>query len=458
MRFMILEPRDLRTDKSPHFKWVKKEQANVFYDLIKSPQPIRRKRMLASVFCQSYLTKTLFWMHKKTTLSLISQVQTLLSGRACLSLTSLGQNRLGKAKVRHKIKMVWRFLKNPRITEALPRIYSSLAKEILSNVNELIIAVDWSGCCGKENYLLRASLLYQGRSIVIYNEIHPEKNSANAKVHEQFLQRLKELLPTDKMVTLVTDAGFKTSWFHLVSQQGWFFIGRIRGLIHCSVEEQPWGDVSLLFPKVQRGQTKYLGFGMLGKKSKTAIRGLFIAHFSLNKGRKSKKIRYPDADKKLGQMNSEPWILITNLHQHPLCCSYSEAHFARFCTNLYSKRMQIEQNFRDDKSTVSGLKWRFSRTRCPKKISVLILIASITTLILWMIGFAAEKKNIHHDFQANTVRTHRVISWVYLAKQMAVHGFKKLRIRKFHSILMLFQLEYNQMLSRLHGHCETCVK
>lgn len=407
--------------------------------------------MLASVFCQKYVTKTLFWMHKKTRLSFIYQVQTLLSGRACLSLTSLGQNRLGKAKVRHKIKMVWRFLKNPRISESMTEIYSSVAKEILSGLNELVIAVDWSGCCGKENYLLRASLLYHGRSLVIYNEIHPEKNSTNAMVHEQFLKRLKEIIPTDKKVTLVTDAGFKTSWFHSVSQQGWFYIGRVRGLIHCCIDGQPWGDVTSLFPKVKRGQTLSLGPGTLGKKSQTPIRGLFIAHFAASKGRKSTKIRYPDADKKLAQMNSEPWILITNLHQHPLWGTYFEAHFARFCTNIYFKRMQIEQNFRDDKSTVSGLKWRFSRTRCPKKISVLILIASVTTLILWMIGFAAEKNNIHHDFQANTVRTHRVISWVYLAKQMVVHGFKKLRIRKFQTILSLFTLEYNQMLDLLYA-------
>jgi hypothetical protein len=85
--------------------------------------------MLAATFCQNFLTKTLFWMHKKTRGSLITQVITLLSGRACLSLTSLGQNSLGKAKVRHKIKMVWRFLKNPRITEVLPLIYSSIANE-----------------------------------------------------------------------------------------------------------------------------------------------------------------------------------------------------------------------------------------------------------------------------------------------------------------------------------------
>lgn len=414
--------------------------------------------MLAATFCQNLLTKTLVWMHKKTRESLICQVKTLLSGRASLSLTSLGRNRLGKAKVRHKIKMVWRFLKNPLIVESMTEIYSSLAQEILQGLNELIIAVDWSGCCGKENQLLRASLLFEGRSIVIYNEIHPENNSANAKVHKAFLKRLKDILPTDKKVIIVTDAGFKTSWFHSVSKQGWFYIGRVRGLIHCSLEGQPWVDVSSLFSKVSRGQTSNLGMGVLGKKSKTPIKGIFIAHFNLKKGRKTQKIRFPDAHKKLAQMGSEPWILITNLHHHPLFSNYTAAHFARLCKNLYSKRMQIEQNFRDDKNTVSGLKWRFSRTRCPKKISVLILLASLTTLILWMIGFAAEKNNIHHDFQANTVRTHRVLSWVLLAKQMVVHGFKKLRVRKFQTILSLFKIDYNQMLGLLYAKPKAYIK
>ena len=98
-------------------------------------------------------------------------------------------------------------------------------------------------------------------------------------------------------------------------------------------------------------------------------------------------------------MNSEPWILITNLHQHPEWGNYTKAHLARLCKNIYAKHMQIEQNFLDDKSTVSGLKWRFSRTRCPKKISVLILLASITTLILWMSGFSAEKKTFIMTFK-----------------------------------------------------------
>lgn len=130
----------------------------------------------------------------------------------------------------------------------------------------------------------------------------------------------------------------------------------VRGLIHRSLDGQPWDDVSSLFPKVRRGHTISFGEGTLGKKSKTFIRGIFIGHFGVKKGRKTTKIRFPDANKKLAQMNSEPWILITNLHQHPEWGNYAKARLARLCKNIYAKRMQIEQNFRDDKSTVSGLK------------------------------------------------------------------------------------------------------
>lgn len=86
-----------------------------------------------------------------------------------------------------------------------------------------------------------------------------------------------------------TRSGFKTSWFHSVSRQGWYYIGRVRGLIHCALDGQAWVDVSSLFPKVKRGHTLNLGMGALGKKSKTPTRGVFIAHFNLRKGRKTKK-------------------------------------------------------------------------------------------------------------------------------------------------------------------------
>lgn len=47
-----------------------------------------------------------------------------------------------------------------------------------------------------------------------------------------------------------------------------------------------------------------------------------------------------------------------------------------------------------------------------------------------------RKNNIHHDFQANTVRTHRVLSWVYLAKQMVVQGVKNSSSENYNPFLI----------------------
>ncbi|MCX7115938.1 MAG: hypothetical protein NTW08_08545 [Gammaproteobacteria bacterium] len=144
-------------------------------------------------------------------------------------------------------------------------------------------------------------------------------------------------------------------------------------------------------------------------------------------------------------MNSEPWILVSNLNKdQQFNGDNGPQKLAVFARNAYSKRMQIEQNFRDDKSERFGFGWRFSGTRDAAKISVLVLLATIASFILWMIGFAAEKKGLQYAFQANTVRSRRILSFIFLAKQLIENGLKKLRIRKFQKILALFQLEYNE--------------
>ncbi|HAU1718433.1 TPA: hypothetical protein JBI80_13785 [Legionella pneumophila] len=79
--------------------------------------------MLARIFCHNYLTKSLCWMHLKTRKSLINHVNALLSGRAHLSLNSIGRNLPGDAFVKHKINMTWRFLCNKTMQNAHLSIY-----------------------------------------------------------------------------------------------------------------------------------------------------------------------------------------------------------------------------------------------------------------------------------------------------------------------------------------------
>jgi hypothetical protein len=403
--------------------------------------------MLAGLFCHNFVTKALPWMHIKTRKSLINHVKSLLGGRASLSSNSIGRNLPGPALVKHKINMTWRFLCNKTLQHHQELIYKGFCNQITSTLSELMIAVDWSGCCNNINYMLRASLVYKGRSISLYNEIHPVQTLGNEEVHNGFLRALKEILPSGKQVTILTDSGFKTPWFKEIERLGWFFIGRVSGVIKYSLDSKSkdWHLIEHLHHQVQYGETRFLGKGMLTKERRGRMQLVFIAYWGIKKGRKVKNPKYPAAEKQYSKMNSEPWILVSNLYKIIPSTTEEECYqLAALTRDLYKKRMQIEQNFRDDKNGRLGFGWRFSGTNNINKISILVLIATIASCILWMIGFAAEKKNLQYAFQANTVRSTRVLSFIFLAKELIANGLKKLNIRKFSTIITMFQLEYNQ--------------
>ena len=130
----------------------------------------------------------------------------------------------------------------------------------------------------------------------------------------------------------------------------------------------------------------------------------------------------------------EPWLLATSDKQLT----------SQQIVGLYAKRMQIEQNFRDDKSQQSGFSWRFSRTSGVKRMSMLCLIACLATTALWLIGHEAERRQWHHQFQANTIKTRRVLSFLTLAKQVIKHVRRRLTHRYLKLSVSHFILNYKK--------------
>ncbi len=41
--------------------------------------------------------------------------------------------------------------------------------------------------------------------------------------------------------------------------------------------------------------------------------------------------------------------------------------------------------------------------------------------MLWLIGLAAERKQLHYSYQANTIKSRRVLSLIFLALQILLH-------------------------------------
>lgn len=372
--------------------------------------------MQVGKFLHKFVFNALPEVHKTRRNALICTVASLLD-QGKLTLTALGRNMRGKALVKHKIKRVDRLLGNDNLIADKFYIYKQLANNLLKNLTQIVIIVDWSGCCSQQRWILQASLAMSGRSIPIYKEIHPQSLNANGTVEKNFLNKLHAIIPQNTSVTIVTDAGFKMPWFLSVRKLGWHYVGRLRSMIQISFCSYIWYKISSFNGKINNRPT-FLGLATLGKTNKMMQANIY-AYQELVKGRKKKRKKYhcdahPDKNIVYSRAHREPWILATSLP--------GDIKLSRRIINIYRTRMQIEQNFRDIKNQQWGFGLRDSKTENIQRLEVLLLVGFIASIILWLIAIIAEAKKLHYGFQANTKRDGRTLSLFSLGWQIVRHG------------------------------------
>lgn len=384
------------------------------------------------LLCHKYFENTLSSFNNARMKTLMSCSDSLISGNK-LTLTEIGRNLSGTPNVKHKIKRVDRFLKNTHLFNERIAIYQALAQPILSALPTLAIAVDWSGCCGHEYHLLRASLLVEGRSIVIYNKVVEQKQLDTQETNNLFLDELKKVIGPHPHVCILTDGGFLTPWYSKVRSLGWHMLGRLRGTMKCKLSNQSqWQTLNQL--RVGANDIpQSLGQSRLTQHSPTACDAYLHLYHSKNKGRKGNSLFTKDT-KMYKNLAKEPWLLATS----------DDRLTSQKAVDLYSKRMQIEQNFRDDKSMRYGFSWRFSKSTGVIRMSILCLIASLASIALWFIGYEAERRNWHNKFQANTIKTRRVLSFLTLAKQVIKHLKRRITLNYIEKSFKYFILNYQK--------------
>jgi len=348
---------------------------------------------------------------RQTKQKALTELTSSLLNNSKLTLTSLGRHMQGQAFVKHKIKRVDRWLSNTALYDQSFEVYQAIFSPMLLKRNELHILIDWSGCCNWTECTLRASLLFDGRSICFYQEVHSTKVQQKPYIHKKFLKNLKKLIPEGCKVILITDRGFQVPWFKAVLAQGWDFIGRISNSHHFQLDEKKsWKPIKELY-KSATNKPCYLGKGGIGKSKPLEVN--FYSFKDKIKRRKFKKTRnkpfYAQSQKMYKDVHKTPLIIVTSL-------SLS----AKTAIKAYQGRMQIEQNFRDDKNERWGFGMQYNRSSSKQRIAILLLIAAIASYILMLIGVTAEKMNLHKHFQANTSKR-RVLSLPYLAKQVLIH-------------------------------------
>lgn len=329
--------------------------------------------------------------------SLTASLQSLLTNGQC-SVTAIGRGIDSDAQEKHCIKRADRLLSHTTMQQEVPVFYAAMTGALVKGKQPLIL-VDWSNADKeRRHFILRASLAVEGRAMTLLQMVTTESDYNCPHMHKAFLARLQAMLPKRCRPVIVTDAGFKVPWFKEVSSLGWHFIGRVRGKVSVRLPgKSDFVSVAKVYKKV-RQQPMVLGEIALSQSQEYVCRAVLAG--------KSCKLRKKDKHR----LFKEPWLLVSNL---AYCFNY-----AKKINKLYAARMQIEEAFRDQKSQTYGLGSNAHRTKKKGRLEVLLLLAALANWLHYMLGLAAELAGKHRSFQANSLKTRRVLSFNYLGKRL----------------------------------------
>ncbi len=191
------------------------------------------------------LEKSALNCHKSRLKALATNVDSLLHGQ-CLSVTGLGRSSRRQCLTKHAIKQSDRLVGNHRLQQESSRFYRAICHQLIKHKHPRIL-IDWSDLTEDRAFIvLRASLVFDGRSITLYERVHALKEYGGRNVQHQFLHKLSELLPSNCKPIIITDAGFLVPWFTAVESLGWYWVGRLRGNIMVK-RSDAWIKCNMLY-------------------------------------------------------------------------------------------------------------------------------------------------------------------------------------------------------------------
>jgi hypothetical protein len=346
-------------------------------------------------------------VHSRRRATLFDAVAACVAGPR-LTLTEIGRRFAGGTNLRHNIKRADRLLGNVNLQHETSTFYGALCRVLLAKVREPLILVDWSDLKEDQSvHLLRASLAVGGRSLTLYEEVHPRRKLGNRDVQCRFLSQLASLMPAKVAPIIVADSGFKVPFYRHVERLGWRWVGRVRGrdylrLDHRWKAAKPSSSGPLQFPRPWVSENGFAAIRFLpcwcwcvsrrqGRHGQTAF------------GKRSRS----KSSQQSARAAKEPWLLVA---------SPSLAHLpAKRLVKIYRQRMQIEESFRDMKSQHFGEGLECSRSQGVGRFRVLVLIASLAAFLLWLLGTAAELSGLHKKLYP-TNRKRRVYSKLFLGR------------------------------------------
>lgn len=376
--------------------------------------------MHARKIVDEFLGACLSCLHARLAEAVMTAVCGALKGGR-LSLSQLARSTASTTSMRHRIKRIDRLLGNKALHVARAAIYRGVAERWLAGIEQVLVAVDWSDVTANQQWhLLRASVTVEGRSVTLYEEVHPQIKYGDRGVHRLFLARLARLLPAGCTPIIMTDAGFRSTWFDLVTQRRWQWIGRIRGKDMVSMDGLAWRRCTEVYAEATFRVREFTN-AFYVRSHPTACRLVLVKREAKGRSRRTRlgKRSRARTSLKAARSGREPWLL---------ACSPGLAHLSpEAIVALYTQRMRIEQSFRDVKNERGGMGLSASRSRSGKRLEMLLLIGHLAGWLMHLIGERAQQCQMQLQFQSVCCLDHKEISVITLARRVIDAGGDWLR-------------------------------
>ena len=347
-------------------------------------------------------------MHLRRRDSLIANTMAALKGRG-MTVTQLGRTLQSDAQEKHCITRTDRLLSNRHLHDERTGSYAQNASWLVGGQRRPIVVIDGSDLdASKRHFLLRASIPMNGRSLTLYEEVHTAKTNERPGNHRAFLLTLEKIVPRGSRPIVLSDAGLRTRWFAMVEAMGWDWVGRVRNRHWVELNGSgEWFPCKSLYEQAT-GKPTSLG------EAKLTWQHAFSCHLVLYKGQpkgRTHRNRFAGRSEsvvsnKHAKAQTQPWLLAT------LRCDKDSP--AKDVVALYRLRMQIEEAFRDLKSSRFGLGLERQLTYQVQRLQVLLLIATLALRVAWILGVAVEHTGQHRQYQANSIKHRVVLSTIFL--------------------------------------------
>lgn len=276
-----------------------------------------------------------------------------------ISLANLGRAMAGPARCKHKIKRAQRFIANRRVAVA-DGMAGAIGRLTRGRREPLVVALDWVEV--RAFHTLVAAAVAGGRSVPLLWASYPEweLHKSQNNLEEGLIRLLRALVPPRVRIILLADRGFGRAELArtLLGLPDVSFVLRVKPQVKV---RHPKFTGKLIDYPVRRGMRRVLRGARFRAKEPVDVNVV---------------IRWK---KGLPEHRDEPWFLVTDLSKPS----------AVQLTELYGKRMGIEEFFRDGKSLRNGFALRHTQVTTAPRFDRLILLVVLAYLLLTGLGLRA---------------------------------------------------------------------